>query len=337
MKTSCLSLVFLFGLAGSAMAQDWAKAMFSETAHDFGTVARGAKAEYKFTIENIYEEDAHISACYSSCECTSPQLSVKSLKTWDKAELTAIVNTKAYYGQRDITVFVKFDAPFPAEVQIPIHVYIRSDVVVQPEEVQFGTVKLGLTSRRQVRINYADNPAVGQSNWQIVRVESANPALQGQAVETARAGNQVSYDLIATLKGDAPAGYLKDNLFLVTNDRDSRAARVPIPVQAIVTSPLTVQPNPLFLGVLKKGQPMSKPLFIQSTATIPTPFRITAVHSDDPRFEATPPGEAKPRHLLPVTFKGTEEAGRFTAKLHLETDLPNVQPVDVMVNVQVTP
>ena len=40
--------------------QDWAKAMFDHTSHDFGVVARGAKVEHRFVIENIYEEDAHI-------------------------------------------------------------------------------------------------------------------------------------------------------------------------------------------------------------------------------------------------------------------------------------
>ena len=335
MRTSCLSLVLLLGLTASACAQDWAKKMFSETEHDFKTVARGTKIEYKFTIENIYEEDAHVSMCYSSCECTTPQLDKRMLKTWEKAELTAVVNTKDYFGQRDVTITVKFDAPFPAEVQVHIHARIRGDMVLQPEVVQFGTVKLGSALQRQVRIRYAGmtNP----STWKILRVESANPALDGQVVETARAGNQVSYDLIATLKGDAPVGYIKDNLFLVTNDSNPQAARVPVPVEAIVAPPLTVQPNPLLIGVLKKGQSATKPLFIQSTAAVPAPFRITAVRSDDPRFEVKPPSDANIRHLLPVTFKGADAEGRITAKLRLETDLPNVAPVEVIVNVQVTP
>jgi hypothetical protein len=332
MKTWCLSLLFLFGLAASAPAQDWAKKMFSETEHDFKTVARGAKVEYKFTIENIYEEDAHISACYSSCECTTPQLDKRSLKTWDKAELTAVVNTKDFFGQRDVTITVKFDAPYPAEVQVHIHARIRSDVVVQPEEIQFGTVKLGSVLQRQVRISYA-----GRSDWKIQNVESSNSALETKLVETSRVGNKVSYDLIATLKADAPVGYLKDNLFLVTNDPVSQAARIPISVEGIVASPLTVQPNPLLIGVLKKGQSSSKQLVIRSTAATPSPFHITGVQCDDPRFEINPTTDAKLIHLLPVVFKGSDTEGRITAKILLETDLPNVKPVEVIVNVQVTP
>jgi hypothetical protein len=332
MRTSCLTLILALGMTTSAFSQEWAKKMFSETSHDFGKVARGAKVEYSFSIENIYEEDAHISACYSSCECTSPQLDKRSLKTWEKAELKAVVNTRDYMRQRDVTITVKFDAPFPAEVQVHIHVYIRGDVVVQPEEVQFGTVRLGSVLERQVRINYA-----GRSDWQIVKVEKANPALETQLVETARVGNKVSYDLITTLKGDAPIGYLKDNLILVTNDPAAKNPRIPIAVEAIVASPLTVQPNPLMIGVLEKGKSGTKQLVVRSTAAEGKPFRITSVRSDDPRFEAHPSDKPNAIHLVPVTFKGGNAEGRITAKMLLETDLPNVAPVEVMVNVQVTP
>ena len=54
--------------------QDWARKMFDDTTtHDFGVVARGAKAEHRFVIENIYEEDAHIKSVTSSCQCSKPQ------------------------------------------------------------------------------------------------------------------------------------------------------------------------------------------------------------------------------------------------------------------------
>jgi hypothetical protein len=332
MKTSGLSLILFFSLAVSAFGQDWAKKMFSETSHDFGTVARGAKVEYKFTIENLYEEDAHISAVFSSCECTSPTIEKRSLKTWEKAELKATVNTRDFFGQKDATITVKFDAPFPAEVQVHVQTRIRSDVVVQPEEFQFGTVKLGSTAERQVRINYA-----GRSDWKITKVECANSSIETKLVETSRVGNKVSYDLVAKLKDDAPAGYIKDTLFLVTNDPVTQSARVPIAVEGIVVSPLTARPNPLLLGVLKKGQTAVKPLVIQSSATPAASFKITGFKCNDPRFDVKLPAESDTKHVLPVTFKGSDKEGRVSAKITLETDLPKSQPIEITANVQITP
>ena len=48
-------------------AQEWARKMFETTTHDFGSVARGAKAEYEFVLSNIYLEDVHIASVRSSC------------------------------------------------------------------------------------------------------------------------------------------------------------------------------------------------------------------------------------------------------------------------------
>ncbi len=149
--------------------------MFSETSHDFGVVARGAKVEYKFIIENKYEEDAQITSVHSSCGCTSPKIDKKFLKTWEKAELTAVIDTRSFLGSKDATITVNFDLPFPAEVQIHVHTYIRSDVVVQPGVVQFGSISQGVAMKQKVSVTYE-----GREDWRIERVESANPYLGRQ-------------------------------------------------------------------------------------------------------------------------------------------------------------
>ncbi|MGD0382661.1 MAG: DUF1573 domain-containing protein [Thermoguttaceae bacterium] len=325
-----LSILPALASSGKGQEQDWAKAMFSETSHDYGVVAAGAKVEYKFTIENIYEEDAHIKSVESSCGCTSAKIDKQFLKTWEKATLTAVVNTdtRQYYGRKDTTITVKFDLPFPALVQVHIHAYIRRDVVVQPGVVQFGSVSQGAAVKQNVSVSYA-----GREDWRIERVESSNPYLECQATDTSRVGGVVKYNLLVTLKANAPAGYIQDQLILVTNDVNPRSARVPVPVEGVISQALSVRPSPLFMGVIEAGQPVTKPLVIQGKM----PFRITAVRTSDPRFRCKPPDGAKPVQLLPVTFDAKDASGKITGKIHIETDYPNAKPLDVDVNVQVTP
>jgi hypothetical protein len=327
-----ISLSVFLGAASSGKAeeQDWAKAMFSETSHDFGVVAAGAKVEYKFTIENIYEEDAHIKSVQSSCGCTTAKIDKQSLKTWDKAELTAVVNTdtRQFYGRKDTTITVKFDLPFEAEVQVHVHAYIRRDVVVLPGAVQFGAVSQGATMEKKVSISYA-----GRDDWRIERIESPNPYLECQLAEVSREGGKVKYNLTVTLKPNAPAGYIQDQLVLVTNDVNPRAALVPVAVEGIISQALSVRPSPLFLGVIETGQTITKPLVVQGK----TPFRITAVRASDPRFRCKLPEGPNSVHLLPVTFEAKDASGKITGKIHIETDYPNAKPLDVDVNVQVTP
>ena len=40
--------------ASAGLAQNWAAAMFETNSHNFGSVARGAKAEYEFVLTNKY-------------------------------------------------------------------------------------------------------------------------------------------------------------------------------------------------------------------------------------------------------------------------------------------
>jgi len=250
------SLAVLLGAASSVKGQDldWAKQLFGESSYDFGVVARGAKVEHKFIIENKWEEDLVITSVQSTCGCTSPKIDKKNLKTWEKAELTVVVDTRSFLGRKDATIKVKFAPPFPAEVQIHIHTYIRSAVVVQPGVVQFGSVDQGTGMKQKVSVSYA-----GRNDfvWRIDRVESANPYLEGQVAEVSRTPGQVKYDLWATLKPNAPAGYIQDQLVLVTNDVSQQAARVPVPVEGIVSTALSVRPALLFMGVIEAGQPVS--------------------------------------------------------------------------------
>ena len=68
--------------------------MFDHTSYDFGVVARGAKAEHRFKIENIYVEDAHIKSVKSSCGCTSPVATKDRLKTWDTSDVVVDIDTR---------------------------------------------------------------------------------------------------------------------------------------------------------------------------------------------------------------------------------------------------
>jgi len=320
-----LCLLAVVAVCRAAGAQEWARDMFDHTSHDFGTVARGTKLQHTFTLENIYEEDVHIAAIKSSCGCTTPKLSRRLLKTWDKAEIVAEVDTRAYKGRKDATLTVVFDQPFPAEVRLTVHTYIRSDVVIQPGEVQFGSVEQGTEATRELTISHA-----GRSDWRIERVESTDPHLAVKIAPAARGTGVVNYTLRVTLAADAPAGYLHDHLTLITNDFNPRAAQVPLSVRGVVVSALSVRPSPLLLGVAEAGGTAKGRLVVHGKA----PFRITSIHVSDPRFHCTAPEGAKAVHLIPVTFTAGDEPGEVSARIEIQADAAE-EPIAVLVHVRV--
>jgi len=316
----------MLSLAVRASAQEWAVKMFDRTSHDFGSVARGAKVDHTFTIENIYEEPAHIASIRSSCGCATTKLSRNRLTTWQKAELTTSVDTRNFLGRKDATLTVIFDEPFPAEVQLQLYCYIRSDVVVQPGSVQFGSVRRGESLERDLTISYA-----GRNDWRIERVLCTNEHVDITLDELARHRGQVTYALQVKLKPDAPVGYLKDTLTLVTNDDNPKAARVPIEVEGVVTSAVTVRPSPLMLGVLQPGATVTRQVVVHGN----TAFRVLEIESDDSRITAAGNGEAKKVHVIPVSFTAGNELGQISSALRIVTDAPGADRLSVEVQAMV--
>lgn len=299
--------------------------MFDHTEHNFGTVARGAKAEHRFSFENIYREDLHILSVSSSCGCTKPTVTRDTLKSLQRAEVVATVDTRSFMGYKEAAIKVKFDQPFQAEVILKVSCYIRSDVVVQPGVIDFGSVSQGVTTEREASVDYAGRP-----DWRVVAVEVSNPHFDVQMLETARNLGQVKYHLSVKLRSDTPAGYVKDQLVLVTNDTNERTSRVPIPVEVAVTPAMTVRPSPLMLGVVSAGQTVTKHLVAQSQ----TPFRLSGVQCADVRFRFEIPPGSKTLHLIPVTFAADQRAGSVSEVIHIQTD-GSGGPIDVPVSVRV--
>jgi len=325
----CMVLGVLgLAVASKVEAQDWAREMFAETSHDFGTVARGAKVEHRFAFENIYLEDAHIESAKASCGCTTPEVPTEIIKTWHKAYVVAHVDTVNFQGQKDVTITVKFDKPFVAEVQLSIHCYIRTDVVLEPGAVNLRASQ-GSSAEQRVSVRYAGRP-----DWQIDRVESANPSISGSVAEVSRGNGMVTYDLTVNLAAGAKPGYTRDELNLITNDPNPRAQRVPVPVEVLVLAPVTVHPSPLIMGAVEAGKletPVMRPLVVRGAA----PFQITAVESSDSHFRCDVPTGTSVIQRLPVNFLGADTPGKFSTRIRIHTTA-SAEPVEADVSINLT-
>ena len=289
--------------------QEWAKKMFTETRHSFGTVARGAKSEYEFELTNVYKEDIHIASVRASCGCATPTITKQWLKTWEKGGIHIRFNTGSFLGQRAATITVTIDRPYYAEVQLAIDGFIRSDVVVEPGAVQFGSVDQGGTAERRIKINYA-----GRSDWAISDVRSANPNLQVEIVDQQRSPGRSQYELAVRMVSPRDPGFFKDQMVVITND--PHASELPIMIEGNVESLLTVSPASLFLGNMAPGESVTKQLVVRAKS----PFRITSIRSDNGQFEFNPSEEAKTLHLVPVKYTAGEQPGELVGKISIETD-----------------
>lgn len=307
-----LSLVVIGPLLTSgAAAQEWAEKMFSTLDHDFGTVARGADTVYRFEITNIYKQDMHIESVSSSCGCTSPTVENDVIKTWEKGYIVAKFNTRTHIGRKGATLTVRFGAPYRAQVQLHVKGNIRSDVVFTPGAVEFGEVDQGDPKVQRVQLTYA-----GRSDWRIVDVMNDNDQFEVELDEVGRSGGRVTYDLLVRLKGDVPAGYLKDQLTIVTNDQVQQNSRIPLIVSGRVRPEITVTPEQLVLGEIAPGDEVTKRIIVRGKK----PFSIVDVTCGEDCFSFSTDKDSKVLHFVDVTFRAGDNPGKLQTPIKIVTD-----------------
>ncbi|RLT15513.1 MAG: DUF1573 domain-containing protein [Planctomycetota bacterium] len=315
LKKSLLG-IFLLATLGNALsphevvAQEWATKMFSVTSHNFGTVARGSKTEFHFTFRNIYKEELHVVGVRTSCGCTSPVVTKNNLKTHETGEVVATFNTRTFLGQHGATLTVTIDKPYYAEVQLRVAGNIRGDVTFDPPFVDLGNVDLGKGTERSVRITH-----VGSTPWEIKDVRSANANFEVQLSKPTHSATQSAYDLTLKLRPETPAGYVKGQLILVTDD--PRAAQIPMDVEGRIVAEVTVSPQLLALGTVQPGGRATKNIVVRANR----PFCVTGVVCSDECFTCVTKETSAAVHILPVTFQASDALGKVERQLKITTDL----------------
>ena len=314
-----LGLVFAGCLATPCFGQEWARKMFKTTECDFGSVARGGKAEYRFIFENLYLEDVHIASAYSSCGCTSVRVENPTVKTYEKGAIVAHFNTDTFSGQRGATLTVVIDQPYPAVVELHDRGYIRSDVTFEPGSVQIGSLDQGTPFDQSVTVNYSG----GNGDWNVQEVKSSNPHISAQAVETARAYGQTSYEIKVHVAQNC-ARRIPHRPFDVGDQRRPNI-RIPLPVEGQVVAGVSVSPAALFIGVVQPVKKSPSSLWSPANSRFASfRFPATTSLSSSPRRRATPfrsVSTKSPRPSWPAA-----DTGKVVKSIKIKTDLGETMP-----------
>ncbi len=307
---------------GSASAQaapdlNWAEKMFEKLNLDFGVVARGAECKTQLKVRNIYQETINITNVSTSCGCSAAKPSANQILSGQEAYIEISMDTARFMREKTSSALVTLSEPTKGlrmEVKIPLKVYIRTDVVLTPGSVNFGAVDVGAGAERKITLAYA-----GRADWKIKNIVSPKPYLTAQAVETSRSAvtgvGSANYDVIVTLAADAPTGFLREQLTLITDDQAN--PNVPLPVEARVEADVLIEPSELTLGTVAAGQSKTMNLIIRGKK----PFKIEKIECDraENPFKMRLPVDEKTIHVVPLTFVAPNEAGaiadRFTVTI----------------------
>lgn len=299
-----ISSTFIVALLASAvLAQPgtWAETLFEKRDHDFGIVPQGADTQHRLKLVNNLGAPVHILGVRTICTCVSGRAVPDSLAPGETGYIEITLDTKKHKHDKSTAIIVQFDRPQFAEVRIPIKAYIRTDIVLNPGKVEFGSVAPGTAVERRIGLACA----VPRPDWAVVEVINKNKDLAVQFREISRTGANCSYEVVATLKPTAPLGEFREQVLLVTNDQST--PHIPLLVEGRIESDYAVSTELVDFGSLAPGDRKTVNVVIRGRK----PFLIEKIESDVTAgvFEVRLPKDPRPVHVLPLTLIAPAEAG----------------------------
>jgi hypothetical protein len=311
------------------MPAPWASKLFAvdgkvPTGHDFGSVPRGAQLKHRFPVKNIYAVPLQFTARVS-CGCLTVTATPPVLQPREEGFLDVNMDTLKFNGHKSVTVEVTvLNQQFYSTAVFQVVGHCRTDITLEPGQAVFGVVARGQPATRELLVRYA-----GQLAWQVGGVAPGDAApFDVKVVEAYRQPGQVGYRVALTLKPDAPAGSLKGDLQLVTNDPASRL--LPVPYEVMVQAPLMASQDRVQFGPARAGEPVERRLILSGAR----PFRIVGVdgEADGLRVEYGP--AAAMRQILAIKFQPTQP-GPVQRTLTIKTDLDGGASTSVRVEATV--
>jgi hypothetical protein len=300
--------------------------MFETKSHDFRIVGRGTKCEYHFDFTNLYEEDVHVSALRTSCGCTTPTVTQKTVKTHETASVVATFNTNTFIGQKSATITVVFDRPSYAEVQLKVNGFIRTDITFDPPEVNYGEIPAGQPREQEVVITHR-----GDKNWQITDVRSHCGSLQVQLNPAERSSGMVRYRMLVRMDGKMPDGDIRERLTLISNDRDFPTTEMAI--SGRVRPPVSIAPAAVSLGTTTTQGTTERRLVVRGD----NPFEILDVQCADDRFEFEVPVGQKKVQFVKLRYQGDGTTEPISQEIRIVTNLPGNKSATCIVTGTVSP
>jgi hypothetical protein len=332
MRNGVLALLVLALGASSAPAEAWAEKMFKDgPAHDFGSVPNGSQLFHRFLVTNVYEVPLKITVVRSGCTCGSVTASTETIEPNKTGWVDVTMDTRKFpaaAAKKSIIIYVTVAGgeDYTSTAELKVSATRRTDIVFNPGSVSFGAVPAGETPTQTIDVEYA-----GNLPWKVTEVVTGNAPLEASLKEMYRKPGQVGYQISVKLKSEAPAGPLKQELFLKTNDPASPL--VPLVVEANLQASLTVNPDKVTLSNVQAGEENLRRVVVRGSKA----FTIKEVEGLGDGIELEKPlaTEAETKHTLTFKCKLAKE-GDIKRKLKIKTDLAD-KPLIVTIEGNVIP
>jgi len=284
--------------------------LFTEKVADFGTTPKGTVLVHYFRFTNTTNQTLTLGTPRVSCGCTSATVSKNTVAPGESAAVIAYMDTNRIpvpNSTKSVLVYVPFLSS-QEEVTLRVQTVARNDLMMSPDKLNFGTVRAGEGGKVSTKVTFLSDP-----NWKVQEATSTGSFVKAEFKEAARAGNNVTYEVTATLDKGCPAGNWISDINLKTSN--SMVEKLRIPVTVNVEAP-AITSESAALGNLPLGVETEKKIKLQGGK----PFKILEVKGADEQLKVVvEKKDASETHTI-VLAANPKTVGGFTRNVEIVTD-----------------
>jgi hypothetical protein len=161
----------------------------------------------------------------------------RTLQPNETATIDVTLDGRRFVGPKSAAIYVTVSHTHGVSTTpLIVTANVRADVVCNPKEVDFGTVRVGQERIQTVDVDYA-----GPLPWKVTEAVVPNGApFEATVKELYRQSGQVGYRVTVTLKSCAAPGFYRDNLLIRTNQATDNP--FPLSVSAEIKAPPAAVP-----------------------------------------------------------------------------------------------
>ena len=280
--------------ANSSSGKDAEKAprlTIVEPVKDYGTVSKGEKLDWAFTVKNTGTSDLQIIAARPGCGCTVADFD-KVVKPGQTGKVTAHVDTTAFTGPIAKSITLETNDPTTPTSQLTIHAVVKPYVEAYPAgfvryqmlqgEAEMQTLTIYSEEEEPFEIVRIEGPA----DW--VKVAYTKITNEAERVPNVGKAGQNQYKLNITVGGpDAKIGPMAEKLKIVTNSKHQ--PEYPITITGVIRPTLRVEPSALNFGEVAPNDAAATRMVLLHSNDLKTPekFVVTKAESSIPSIAAS--------------------------------------------------
>ena len=202
------SLVYILG---GVPAHAVPTIQFDKTTVDIGKHLAGEQVKLAFPFKNVGDSDLEITKVSGICGCTKAKAAAAKVASGQSSAIEAVFDSTGYTGKLTKPIIVATNDPIHPVVRLEITADLEQIATLEPERLNFGSLKVGVTSEGAVTIT----PVAGKT-FKIVKVEPRGDHVRLREFTNAP-DSSGAYTVKFLVVAGSKAGRISERLSIVTD------------------------------------------------------------------------------------------------------------------------